>query len=478
MCGMRTFQDMSCDMRTLFGDSAASPSAEHNRVMVMREPDPSPPAPPSAAPSSGTRPAGERLARLRQMKRLALLALAACLLLLALAHHQGRHGVWGWVAAFAEAAVVGALADWFAVVALFRRPLGLPFPHTAILPRRKPQLADQFAVFVRDRFLDTPTLLARLAALDPVAQLGCWLAREDSAQLLAGHLRGLAGGLLGCIDDARVRGLLQSAVTRRLERLDLSHLAGDLLDTLTAQGRHQQLFEQALRQLAEQVDTEEVQRTLASVLIEIAGREYPLVLRTIGLVADTEEFGLKLAAATARGLTGWVHEVCEDPQHPRRLAFDRSVAELVERLRQDPDFAARINAAKDRWLHEPALQDYARGLWDELREWLQTELGTPQSRLQAQIAATARRLGQALGEDAALRSALQEHLLSAVEQAAPALRDVAAEHIARTVRGWHDEQLVQEIELAIGRDLQFIRLNGTLVGGLIGLAMHALRVTG
>ena len=191
--------------------------------------------PPPSVPS--VPPVEERLARLRRMKHLALLALVLCAGLLALAHQQGRSGLWGWVAAFAEAAVVGALADWFAVVALFRRPLGLPFPHTAILPRRKPQLADQFAVFMRDRFLDTPTLLARLDALDPLARLGEWLAREDNARRLATHLQGLGGVLLGSIDDARVRGLLQWAVTQRLERLDLSHAAGDLLDTLTAQGR-------------------------------------------------------------------------------------------------------------------------------------------------------------------------------------------------------------------------------------------------
>ena len=164
--------------------------------------------PPPSVPS--VPPVEERLARLRRMKHLALLALVLCAGLLALAHQQGRSGLWGWVAAFAEAAVVGALADWFAVVALFRRPLGLPFPHTAILPRRKPQLADQFAVFMRDRFLDTPTLLARLDALDPLARLGEWLAREDNARRLATHLQGLGGVLLGCIDDARVRGLLQA----------------------------------------------------------------------------------------------------------------------------------------------------------------------------------------------------------------------------------------------------------------------------
>lgn len=419
-------------------------------------------------------PDTDRAARLRRMKAVALALLLACVALLVLAHRQGRQGAWAWVAAFAEAAVVGALADWFAVVALFRRPLGLPFPHTAIVPRRKAQLADQLAVFIRDRFLDTPMLIERLRGFEPLRLIGQWLQQDTHAQQLGTQLQGLAAELIGCLDDARVRRLLQEAVTQRLERLDLSQAAGDLLDTLTAQGRHQQLFEQALRQLAAQVDSEPVQRLLAGVLIEIAEQEYPRTLRALGLVTDTDEFGLKLAAATARGLTSWVHEVCEDPQHPRRLAFDAQVAELIARLREDADFAAEVNATKRRWLHDPVLQDYVRGLWDELRGWLIQDLASPQSRLREQMTAAARRFGDALVRDAALRAALQEHLEAALAQLAPSLREGAAEHIARTVRGWPDALLVEELELGVGRDLQFIRLNGTLVGGLIGLGLHAL----
>ncbi|MFM2053624.1 MAG: hypothetical protein RL456_1661, partial [Pseudomonadota bacterium] len=168
----------------------------HNRAMT--------PVPPS-----------ERIVRLRRMKRQAGLLLLACLGLLVTAHLQGRAGAWAWVAAFAEAAVVGGLADWFAVVALFRQPMGLPVPHTAIVPRRKAQLAAQLGVFVRDRFLDTPALVARLRALAPWEHLGAWLQDEPTSRRIGTHLQALAAEALARMDDARVRRLLQEAVTRR-----------------------------------------------------------------------------------------------------------------------------------------------------------------------------------------------------------------------------------------------------------------------
>jgi uncharacterized membrane-anchored protein YjiN (DUF445 family) len=419
----------------------------------------------------------DRAARLRQMKMIALALLLACAALLALALAQRRAGAWDWVAAFAGAAMVGALADWFAVVALFRRPLGLPFPHTAIVPRKKAQLADQLGGFIRDRFLDTPMLIARLRGFDPIRRLGGWLSQPDHAQRLGGHLQGVLSEVLACLDDARVRETVQRAVTARLEGLDLSRSASDLLETLTAQGRHQALFGQALREAADHIETEPVQRTLASMMLEIAGREYPMLLRGLAMMGKPEDFGLKLGAATSRGLAGWLREVCDDPQHPRRLAFDAVVAEWIERLRTDPDFAARINEAKNRWLHAPELQAQVHGLWDELRRWLADDLATPGSRLSTQMGVVAQRLGQTLVSDGALRGALQEHLESAVAHWAPALRDGAGEHIARTVRDWPDAVLVRELELGVGRDLQFIRLNGTVVGGVIGLALHLLERT-
>jgi uncharacterized membrane-anchored protein YjiN (DUF445 family) len=429
------------------------------------------------APMSIAATPAERATRLRHMKTLATALLLACAALLAVALTQHRVGLWDWVAAFAGAALVGALADWFAVVALFRQPLGLPFPHTAIIPRKKAQLADQLGSFIRDRFLDTAMLITRLRGFDPIRRLGDWLVEPAHAQALGGHLQGVLAEVVACLDDPRVRETVQRAVTARLEGLDLSRSASDLLETLTAQGRHQALFGQALQEAADHVETEPVQQLMASMLLEIAGREYPMLLRGLAMMGKPEDFGLKLGAATARGLAGWLREVHDDPQHPRRLAFDKVVADWIERLRTDPEFAARVNEAKLRWLHAPALQAQVRGLWDELRRWLLDDLATPGSRLSAQMGVVAQRLGQTLQADGALRAALQEHLETAVTHWAPALRDGAGEHIARTVRDWPDEVLVQELELGVGRDLQFIRLNGTVVGGLIGLALHLLERT-
>jgi len=418
---------------------------------------------------------GDAKARqLAKMKRLAGALLLAVTALFVIARLQHGAGVWSWIAAFAEAAMIGALADWFAVVALFRHPLGLPIPHTAIIPANKERVADNLAQFVRDKFLATDTLVQKLRAFSPADRLAGWLQQRDNAQIVAGKLAAALAGWLDFIDDERVRSLLAAGVRERLKGIDVSRIAGQVLDTLTVDNRHQELLDAGLRRLARWLDDADVQIAFATMIVEIAGKEYPKTLKAVGLVTDTEEFSRKIAASIVKGINGWLHDIGDDPEHPRRRDFDETVAEFIARLKNDADFGARVNAAKLDILTHPVLAGYLNGLWDELKAWLHQDLDQPDSRLRQKLSDAASAFGTTLAENRALRDSLDDHLESAVVALADDLRDALSRHIASTVRSWKDADLVREVELSVGRDLQFIRLNGTVVGGGIGLLLHGL----
>ncbi|TCK39192.1 uncharacterized membrane-anchored protein YjiN (DUF445 family) [Paraburkholderia sp. BL8N3] len=412
---------------------------------------------------------------LKRMKWFAAALLVGAGGLFALAKSQHDAGAWAWVSAFAEAAMVGALADWFAVVALFRHPLGVPVPHTAILPANKARVADNLAAFVRDRFLGTEALVDRVNAFDPASRLSMWLAEPKNAELLGRKAVTAASQLLNFIDDARIKTMLYDALRRRADKFDLPGAVGGLLSTLTADQRHQLLLDEGLRELAQWLDRGEVQQMLADKIVEVAGEEYPKLVGALGFIGlNAEELGNKFAAGLVRGANKWLHDISSDPEHERRKAFDRTVEGFVERLKSDPAFKARIDEHKRQWLERPELRAYVSGLWDEFTVWLRTDLMRDDSTLHAKVVSVAATFAQALGSDPALRDSINEHMRDALKALAPELREGIAKHIATTVRQWDDATLVRDVELNIGRDLQFIRVNGTLVGGAVGLLIHAV----
>ncbi len=421
--------------------------------------------------------ARDKAAALRRMKWFATALLVAVGALFMLARSRHDAGAWAWVASFAEAAMVGALADWFAVVALFRHPLGVPIPHTAILPANKARVADNFAVFVRDRFLGTDALVARVNAFDPVSRLSVWLAELKNADLLGQKAVTAVGQLLSFVDDERVKNMLYEAIRRRADQFDLTGAACGVLSTLTADRRHQLLLDEGFKQATAWLDKPDVQEMLAARIVAVAGEEYPKLVGMLGFVGlNAEELGAKFAAGLVRGANQWLHEVSENPEHERRLAFDAAVARFVERLKSDATFKARIDEHKREWLGRPELREYVNGLWDEFAAWLDADLKRPDSALHAKVIEAASEFARALGGDAALRDSINEHMRDALKALAPELREGIAKHIAATVKQWDDATLVRDVELNIGRDLQFIRVNGTLVGGAVGLLIHAVIV--
>ncbi len=413
----------------------------------------------------------DKAASLKRMKTLATALLVVVTLLFVVARREG----WPWLAAFAEAAMIGALADWFAVVALFRHPLGLPIPHTAILPRNKARLADNLARFIRDRFLDTASLVARLRAADPASRIGVWLQQPDNARALSDRLGVILVQSLDFMDDRRVRRLLVHALRKRAAGLDLAGAVGRILDALTENRRHQGLLDEGIRKLAAWLDEPGVQAAFAGMIVDVASKEYPKVVAMLGLVGmNPTELGDKVSVGIVHGVNGLLDEIAADPHHPRRQAFDELVEGYIERLKNDEALRDKIDAMKRDFLAHPGIAKYVDGLWDDLRGWLASDMARPDSRIRARLASAATAIGASLAANSALRDSLNEHIERTVEGLAPQLRDGLSEHIAGTVRAWRDEDLVREIEHSVGRDLQFIRLNGTLVGGLIGLALYAL----
>lgn len=414
-----------------------------------------------------------RRAQLRRMKIAALALLAAMISGFITSHAMGEQGAWAWVRAFCEAATVGALADWFAVVALFRRPMGLPIPHTAIIPSNKDRIGDNLAVFVRDHFLDPDALMEKLRVFDPAARLSRWLARPRQARALSDGARNVALQTLDLLDDRAVRGVIQEFVVKNLRRWDAADTAGEVLGLLTRDGRHQELLDAALERLGGYLGEEDVKARASGLLVKFAKKEWPRIIAAVDVVKSVDGIADNLADRLARALVEELRDVLSEPDHPVRRDYEAWVLNYIRRLRDDPALAEQVEALKQRAIDHPKVQEYVQGLWDDIHAALRRDLSNEDSALARHLESALLALGRKLGEDPGLREAINNHVLGGARRLTGRLRSGVTEHISRTVKNWDERHLVDELELSVGRDLQYIRFNGTLVGGLIGVALHA-----
>ena len=404
-----------------------------------------------------------RLARMKGIA-LALLCGAGALYVLAVAMEQ-RHPAWAYVAAFSEAAMVGAIADWFAVVALFRHPLGLPIPHTAIIPKNKDRIGENLASFICDNFLGTPQLLDKIRSFDPAGTLAHWLVQPENAATTGQHLVVAARYGLHALDDGRAREFIRQAASAGLQKIDVSQLAGQVLDTLTVGGRHQALLDDLLLQVATLLQSENLQTELTEAIArEIKG------LRYVGLDNIAAKMATrKIVAAVARTII----EMAEDPQHILRLRFDGLMAGFTQRLKEDPEFQVKGEAIRDELLAHPAFNAHVYGLWQSLQTWLQHDLDKEDSSIRARITGMALTLGKQLQADTDIQAWINAQILAAAPVPIERYREDIRSYIVHRIQDWNATELTNELERNIGRDLQFIRINGTLVGGLVGLCIHA-----
>jgi len=415
-----------------------------------------------------------RAHRLRRMKALALGFLVAALALLVLAHMHHRQGPWAWVGAAAEAATVGALADWFAVVALFRHPLGLAIPHTAIIPRNKVRIADALARFVVENFLDHDHLLGRLEAWNPARRLGDFLSAPERLDHLARQIQAWVSRSLAALDSPAFERELLDIVRRQLLGWNAAATAVQLVQALTRGQHHQRVLNAGLAQVASWIDQPSVRDFITGKVVSMARREYPKLVWLTDKLNYTEDLGDAIATRLANALIDEVREVLDDPAHPLRERYSTEATRLVEALATDPEMQSRVAEFKQRLLDSPDVQEYVRGLWQRLRDWLHADLARDDSTTMQQFRSYAARLGARLRDDPTWQATANEQLQIAAEHLAGQLREVAPRYIRQTVEGWDTAFLVQQIEQSVGRDLQYIRLNGTIIGGIAGVALHAL----
>lgn len=408
---------------------------------------------------------------LRRNKTIATGLMVGAAILFVVARTQKGHGAWEWLAAFAEAAMVGALADWFAVVALFRHPLGIPIPHTAIIKNKKDTIAGNLADFIRDKFLASETLIARMREYNPAEHLAVYLMSRDNAAGLSKGLTRVLADSLDFIDDERVQKLLRAALNNRIENLDLASSAGTILDTLRKDQRHQVVLDDLLHRFAGWLATAEAQARLATSIDDMCTKEYPLLS---AFIPNRDQFSRGVGEKVARRMNAFIQEVNADPGHEVRFKFDTAVANFIVRLKSDPVLRDKIETIKLEVVHNQAIADYAQNLGNDLKNWLENDLQQPQSRVREKIAAAVEGLGTTLAQNQGLKESLNEHLETLILHYGDTLRTAIAGHISGTMQKWESDDYTNEIELSIGSDLQFIRMNGTLVGGVIGLLLHAV----
>ncbi len=404
------------------------------------------------------------------MQRRALALLLSMFGLYLACHTGGNRWPWlSWPKAFAEAAIVGGLADWFAVVALFRHPLGLPIPHTAILRRRKPYIAATVAAFVVENFLAREVLLRHLGKVDFVALVTGWLQRESS--FLARNLAGLLPRLLDLVDQKALAAVVHGQIVRQAARLPLAPFTGKLLGILTDGGRHEVLLDEGLR-LAGQLLAEHREAIEEAIRKEVPLPDYLLVPGVFSL----EEIKKSIAAWVAQKLVDRVHlllkEAASSREHPVRRRFTQRVERLVEDLQVSPEYARKGEELKGELLSSPMLYEYVESASLELVAYFKGRLEDGGPGVADALERAAKALGEAVGQDAELRLRLNDWLKGTacawVETHRPQFEAV----IRETIEGWDADQLSRKLEIEVGADLQFVRMNGTLIGGSVGLVLH------
>ncbi|MBL29246.1 MAG: hypothetical protein CMM50_17080 [Rhodospirillaceae bacterium] len=361
--------------------------------------------------------------------------------------------------AASEAALVGGLADWFAVTAIFRRPLGLPIPHTAVIPANKERIGTSIAAFIEHNFLDPELVAARIRTLDPAMRLAQWLARPDNARVLADRLTAVLPFTIRRIEDRKIRAFLVWAMRQEIDALEPAPLLGRVIEILRQNDRHNALFDfvvQTLRDLLRQNER------LIYEIVEDRSRWW------VPRRADR-----RFAEAIVTGLGGLLDDLGRR-DHDVRAAYEDWLDRLVDDLKTSDSLRAKLRDGLRETVRKREVQTYVSAVWAELHRLLVSDLEKPDSVVRNGLASALRKMGQGLLEDDAMRERLNARAEETTRAVVLPWRREIGHFVADVVRGWETASIVERMERAVGRDLQYIRINGTIVGATVGSAIFAL----
>ena len=375
---------------------------------------------------------------------------------------EPRYPWLSFVKAFAEAAMVGGLADWFAVTALFRHPLGLPIPHTAIIPRNKDRIGETLASFLRDNFLIPAVVARRMRNIDIASTAGRFLRTPagEGTRIRAGASR-LIADIFESLDDERLGGIVKGAISSRLRGMEVSPLLGHTLASAINEDRHVPMLEAAIRWMARALDANE------PLIREMVHKKANWALKLAGLDA-------KLADAIIDGLKKLTVEMSTDPSHPVRQKVEEALVQLAKDLQTKPETRARVEAMKEQLLDNRSVSLWLDTLWQKGREAIIRAARNPDAVLAGKLGEVLRSMGGTLESDPGIRKAINQFARRAVVGMAASYGGSIVKLVSETIRSWDARTVTARLEAAVGRDLQYIRINGTLVGGLVGLVLHAV----
>ncbi len=402
-------------------------------------------------------------AHMKKMAAGLLIVMAALFVAAKLFEHI--HPSISFLKAFAEAGMVGGLADWFAVTALFRHPLGLPIPHTAIIPKNKDRIGDTLARFLQQNFLTPSVVARRMRRIDMAAAAGRFLADPNHAgggRLRDGASRMLAD-ILQSLNDERLGGMVKGAIADRLRDLDAAPLIGQALEAAMREGRHGPIIDGILIRTSGFLGENE---TLIRGMVHERSNA---LLRWTGLDENVSN-------ALINGLHKLIDDMASDPAHRLRIKVEMMLEDVAERLRNDPEMQSRVATVKAQIIENPAMQNWIGGLWDQGRQALLKAARDPNRAMAGKLGDMLKQLGTTLENDPQLRSAINRFARRATVGTTARYGDSIVKLVSETVRSWDANKITDRVENAVGRDLQYIRINGTLVGGLVGLILHSVDV--
>jgi len=419
------------------------------------------PLPPGLAPTADDEIKRVRLMRMKRVASLMLVGVAV--LFVVTKFYEARFPWLGYIRAFSEAAMIGGIADWFAVTALFRHPLGIPIPHTAIVPARKDRIGTALGNFVQRNFLTREVVVSKLQVMKLGERAATWLAEPEHSRTLAQQVaRGLVGAT-AVLKDEDVQAVVDRSIVSRMRTMQVAPLIARVFELMTAGGRHQTLLDDALR-LAARFLEENEEMIRARVKAEspwwVPG-------------AVENRLGDKIVGGVEKTLVA----VAADPEHPLRVRYDEAVDRFVISLRSNPEVIAKAEQLKLELLSHPSVGEFSSSVWTDVKERLTgyaEKLATDAESEPDQIERWLTGLGQKVLEDPELAAKVNGWVVEIVTYAVEQAREEVAKLIAGTVAAWDANATSRKIELQIGRDLQFIRINGTIVGGLVGVLLYVV----